>query len=156
DRWRATFPVEEIGRYQYTLVAWIDRFKSWRRDLQKKAEVNEHSELDFLTGALLIEETAERSSAGDTSELTQVVELLRDKDSSLSSKLAAAMSDDLLQLVERYPDRSAETRYDKELAVVVDREKARFSAWYEMFPRSSAAKPGAHGTFKDCEGLLPY
>ena len=156
DRWRATFPVEEIGRYQYTLVAWIDRFKSWRRDLQKKAEVNEHSELDFLTGALLIEETAERSSAGDKSELTKVVELLRDKDSSLSSKLAAAMSDDLLQLVERYPDRSAETRYDKELAVVVDREKARFSAWYEMFPRSSAAKPGAHGTFKDCEGLLPY
>ena len=156
DRWRAMFPVEEIGRYQYTLVAWIDRYKSWRRDLQKKAEVNEHSELDFLTGALLIEETAERSSAGDKSELTKVVELLRDKDSSLSSKLAAAMSDDLLQLVERYPDRSAETRYDKELAVVVDREKARFSAWYEMFPRSSAAKPGAHGTFKDCEGLLPY
>jgi len=156
DRWRATFPVEEIGRYQYTLVAWIDRFKSWRRDLQKKAEVNEHSELDFLTGALLIEETAERSSARDKNELTKVVELLRDKDSNLSSKLAAAMSDDLLQLVERYPDRSAETRYDKELAVVVDREKARFSAWYEMFPRSSAAKPGAHGTFKDCEGLLPY
>ncbi len=57
---------------------------------------------------------------------------------------------------DRYPDRSLETRYAKELAVVVDREKARFSAWYEMFPRSCAAKPGKHGTFKDCERLLPY
>jgi len=54
DRWRADFRVDEIGRYRYTLAAWIDRFQSWRRDLQKRAEVDEHSELDILTGALII------------------------------------------------------------------------------------------------------
>jgi starch synthase (maltosyl-transferring) len=156
DRWRAVFRVDEIGRYRYTLAAWIDRFQSWRRDLQKKAEVNEHSELDILTGALVIEQAAWRASGSDKKKLTEAIELLRNKNTGLSSKLAAALGDHLLELVGRYPDRGAETRYDKELTIVVDREKARFSAWYEMFPRSSAAEAGVHGTFKDCERLLPY
>ena len=156
DRWRADFRVDEIGRYRYTLAAWIDRFQSWRRDLQKRAEVDEHSELDILTGALIIEPAARRASASDKKKLLEAIELLRDEDTSLSTKLTAALSDDLLELVQRYPDRDGDTRYGKELAVVVDREKARFSAWYEMFPRSSAAEPGVHGTFKDCERLLSY
>ena len=156
DRWRADFRVDEIGRYRYTLAAWIDRFQSWRRDLQKRAEVDEHSELDILTGALIIEQAARRASASDKKKLLEAIELLRDEDTSLSTKLTAALSDDLLELVQRYPDRGGDTRYGKELAVVVDREKARFSAWYEMFPRSSAAEPGVHGTFKDCDRLLSY
>ena len=156
DRWRADFRVDEIGRYRYTLAAWIDRFQSWRRDLQKRAEVDEHSELDILTGALIIEPAARRASASDKKKLLEAIELLRDEDTSLSTKLTTALSDDLLELVQRYPDRGGDTRYGKELAVVVDREKARFSAWYEMFPRSSAAEPGVHGTFKDCERLLSY
>jgi starch synthase (maltosyl-transferring) len=156
DRWRAVFRAEEIGRYRYTLAAWIDRFQSWRRDLQKKAEVNEHSELDILTGALIIEPAARRASSNDKKKLAEAIELLRSKTTSLSSKLAAALDGDLLELVGRNPDRGGETRYDKELALVVDREKARSSAWYEMFPRSSAAQAGVHGTFKDCERLLPY
>ena len=156
DRWRADFRVDEIGRYRYTLAAWIDRFQSWRRDLQKRAEVDEHSELDILTGALIIEQAARRASASDKKKLLEAIELLRDEDTSLSTKLTTALSDDLLELVQRYPDRDGDTRYGKELAVVVDREKARFSAWYEMFPRSSAAEPGVHGTFKDCERLLSY
>lgn len=65
DRWRAIFSVDEIGRYRYTLAAWIDRFQSWRRDLQKKAEVSEHSELDMLTGVLIIESAAARASTSD-------------------------------------------------------------------------------------------
>ena len=49
-----------------------------------------------------------------------------------------------------------ESRYDRELRVTVDREKARCSAWYEMFPRSAALEPGRHGTFRDCEARLDY
>jgi starch synthase (maltosyl-transferring) len=56
----------------------------------------------------------------------------------------------------RYPDRRGASTYDRELIVVVDREKARFSAWYEMFPRSWGQQAGKHGTFKDCEARLPY
>jgi starch synthase (maltosyl-transferring) len=39
---------------------------------------------------------------------------------------------------------------------VADRERARFGAWYEMFPRSCAQEPGRHGTFRDCERRLDY
>ena len=88
--------------------------------------------------------------------LAEEAKSLRANDQTLSDKLATAISDDLLGLVGRYPDRNAETRYSKELAVVVDREKARCGAWYEMFPRSCAAESGAHGTFKDGERLLSY
>jgi starch synthase (maltosyl-transferring) len=59
-------------------------------------------------------------------------------------------------LIERYPSRELATRYDKELAIVVEREKARFSTWYEVFPRSCSGQPGRHGTFRDCEQWLAY
>jgi starch synthase (maltosyl-transferring) len=66
------------------------------------------------------------------------------------------MSEEMPELMNRYSDRQFSATYPKELVVVVDREKARFSTWYEMFPRSSAPEPGRYGTFKDCEARLRY
>jgi starch synthase (maltosyl-transferring) len=66
------------------------------------------------------------------------------------------LDDALAELALRYPDRSLATRYERELVVVVDRERARFSTWYEVFPRSCAPEPGRHATFRDCEAWLPY
>jgi starch synthase (maltosyl-transferring) len=156
DRWRGEFFVAEVGRYAYTLSAWVDRFKSWRRDLRRKAEADAHTELDMLTGALLVEEAAKRASGADAKRLADGAKYLRAGNESLADRLARALSDELAALMEAHADRRFATRYGKELTVVVDREKARFSSWYEMFPRSSAARPGAHGTFQDCERLLPY
>ena len=156
DRWRSAFAVAEIGRYVYTLSAWVDRFKSWRRDLRKKADANTHTDLDMLTGALLVEEASRRAAGADAKKLAAWANTLNDKNRGLAAKLANALSDELAALMENYPDRKFATTYDKELTVVVEREKARFSSWYEMFPRSCAAQPGAHGTFKDCERWLPY
>jgi len=56
----------------------------------------------------------------------------------------------------RYADRPFASQYQQTLRVTVDRERARFSTWYEMFPRSCAPEPGRHGTFRDCEARLPY
>lgn len=156
DRWRGVFVAAELGRYVYTLSAWVDRFKSWRRDLRKKAEAGAHTDLDMLTGALLVEEASKRASGADAKRLAEWAKNLSAKNQTLAAKLAQALSDELAAVVDDYPDRNVATRYDKELVVVIDREKARFSSWYELFPRSSAAKPGAHGTFKDCEALLSY
>ena len=156
DRWRGGFAVAEIGRYVYTLSAWVDRFKSWRRDLRKKADANTHTDLDMLTGALLVEEASKRAAGADAKRLAAWAKTLSDQDRGLAAKLADALSDELAALMENYPDRKFATTYDKELSVEVEREKARFSSWYEMFPRSCAAQPGAHGTFKDCERWLPY
>jgi starch synthase (maltosyl-transferring) len=155
DRWRGVFVAAEIGRYVYSVIAWVDRFKSWRRDLEKRASASTHTDVDMLMGAALIEEASARAGA-DGKKLKEWARRLTDKKASLSDKLAAALSEDLSELIERYPDKGSATKYSKELNVVVDREKARFSTWYEMFPRSCATESGQHGTFKDCERMLPY
>ena len=73
-----------------------------------------------------------------------------------ATRAVATEADQLAALMDRYPDRTLATRHHV-LPVVVDCEKARFSAWYEMFPRSTSSEPGAHGTFRDCVYLrLPY
>src|SRR5512146_819845 len=36
DRWSASFRVLALGRYEYTLEAWVDRFGSWRDEISKK------------------------------------------------------------------------------------------------------------------------
>src|SRR5256885_603351 len=67
---------------------------------------------------------------------------------------AAALDGELTVLMRRYADRNLSTTYERELQVVVEPVKARFSTWYELFPRS-AGPAGKHGTFKDVERLLP-
>ncbi|MEX0638309.1 MAG: alpha-amylase family glycosyl hydrolase, partial [Burkholderiales bacterium] len=69
---------------------------------------------------------------------------------------AAALDEAMAAIAARHPDRSLEARWDIGMPLVVDRERARFSTWYELFPRSAAAEPGRHGTFKDVEKRLPY
>ncbi|PYY12504.1 MAG: alpha-1,4-glucan--maltose-1-phosphate maltosyltransferase, partial [Acidobacteria bacterium] len=74
----------------------------------------------------------------------------------MSQAIEKASSAELKSSMIRYADRRRATTYSRELAVVVDREKARFSAWYEMFPRSCSSQPERHGTFLDCMKRLDY
>jgi len=152
DRWRGVFSVVELGRYRYTLEAWVDHFRTWHRNLQKKIEANQEVSLDLLVGADLVERASKRASGEGAKQLKAFARILRsDKD---PIRVQLALSDELMQWVERYPDRSQRVRYAKELSVVVDREKARFSSWYELFPRSCGNKK-QYGTFRDCEAQLP-
>ena len=68
----------------------------------------------------------------------------------------STLKEEVAPLVGKYPDRQWAVRFSKDLMVVVEREKARFSTWYELFPRSCATEPGRHDTFQDCEDRLPY
>jgi starch synthase (maltosyl-transferring) len=153
DRWQASFLVTAIGRYFYSLRAWIDRFGSWQRDLEKKIAGDQVDPLEFLIGAQLIDAAGERASRADAARLREAAAVLRAGD---LDALTVARDGELNRLINRYPDPRYVTRYEKELAVIVDRERARFSAWYEMFPRSCAVAAGRHGTFKDCERRIPY
>ena len=153
DRWRGEFAVEEIGAYLYTIEAWVDRFETWRQGLKKKVDAGQDVSLDLSAGALLVERAVKRATGEDKRKLRDHVAALR---SDAENKVAREIDDGLTRLMEKYPDRRFAARYEKNLAVVVDREKARFSTWYEAFPRSFARKPGAHGTFQDLEQSLPY
>jgi starch synthase (maltosyl-transferring) len=157
DRWQGEFAAEEIGRYEFTLEGWIDHFKTWRRDMRKRLEAGQSAPVDLLTGAELIEAAASRSAPNDQQALESWWAKLRAIAAQHSNEGAKeALSPELSGLMERYPDRSLATRYHRSPQIVVDRLKARFSAWYELFPRSCSPQPGAHGTFADCEARLPY
>jgi len=156
DRWRGSFVVTELGRYRYTVMAWVDRFKSWHRNLKKRVQAEQDVLVELLVGADLITEASQRAPELDAQTLQKWASVLRSKDASNKEKLQLVLSEEVLKLMNKYPDRQLSAIYPKELVVVVDREKARFSSWYEMFPRSSASEPGQHGTFKDCEARLPY
>ncbi|HEY1192244.1 MAG TPA: alpha-amylase family glycosyl hydrolase, partial [Gemmata sp.] len=70
-------------------------------------------------------------------------------------RVRLALDPDLTARMRPLSDRRFATRYEKELGIVVDRPRARFSTWYELFPRSWAPEPGAHGTLKDVAAQLP-
>jgi starch synthase (maltosyl-transferring) len=156
DCWRATFRVGETGEYVYTVEGWVDRFKTWRGDLAKRIKGGQDIDVDLLIGAELLNVAAGRAGVeADRIVLREAVNVIRDPARG-PARSDLALSDDLFETVQRWPDLSLTTRYERELRVVVDRARARFSTWYELFPRSCSPVPGRHGTFADCVGWLPH
>ncbi|MCX7824988.1 MAG: alpha-1,4-glucan--maltose-1-phosphate maltosyltransferase [Verrucomicrobiae bacterium] len=155
DRWRAQFLVTKLGRYRYTIQGWMDPFRSWLRDLKKKVEANQDVSVDLLIGAQIIEAAAARADGDDAKLLRERAAVIKGT-TDLAERAKLALSDDLVAAMDRHPNRTYAGTYAHELIVEVERERARFSAWYEMFPRSCSPVPGRHGTFKDCEARLPY
>lgn len=155
DRWTASFGVGELGRYTFKIQGWVDHFETWRRDLLKRIQAETDALVDYLIGADLIAEAAQRATGPDAVWLRDRATLLRSGKDPVALRTHA--TDPLLhELALRYPDKRFATESDHELAVVVDPVRARFSSWYELFPRSAAEEAGRHGTFTDCEKRLPY
>ncbi|MEP6702916.1 MAG: maltotransferase domain-containing protein, partial [Betaproteobacteria bacterium] len=160
DVWRASFTPPVPGRYLYGVSAWVDHFRSWRQELSRRVEADD-IRIAVQSGAALIAEHATRARGDDRRMLTAWVErLARYADGAKKIDADAlkeiALDDALAQVAERYPDRTLASTFPVELPLVADRERARFSAWYELFPRSAAAEPERHGTFADVEARLPY
>jgi starch synthase (maltosyl-transferring) len=154
DRWQAAFQVTQVGRYRYTIEAWVDHFQSWRVDLRKRVEAGQEVAIELQAGADLIADAAGRTVGADADRLRQWAQTLHGGDPREAVELG--LSALLARSMATYTDRRLSTRYSRELEVVVDREKAGFSAWYEMFPRSASTESGRHGTLGDCEKRLPY
>ena len=155
DRWRGEFTVLKMGQYQYTVEGWIDHFQTWRHALEKRIAADQDVHVELLVGVELVEAAAMRVAQQDAALLRQWANRLREnKDNPTGAQLA--LDEELLHVMQRSPDRSFGSRYEKQLTVVVDREKSRFSTWYEVFPRSCSSEPGRHGSFRNCEAWLPY
>jgi starch synthase (maltosyl-transferring) len=155
DRWTATFRVAELGRYAFKVQGWVDHFETWHRDLLKRIKAESDAPVDYLIGADIVAAAASRAEGADARWLQALAELLRSgKD---AKKLRIHATDPKLHEVAlRYPDKRFATESEREYSIVVDPVIARFSAWYEFFPRSTAQEPGRHGTFSDSEKRLPY
>ncbi|MEX2188841.1 MAG: alpha-1,4-glucan--maltose-1-phosphate maltosyltransferase [Pirellulales bacterium] len=155
DEWTSEFVVDRVGVCEYTVTAWVDRFRTWHRDFQKRVAANQAAAVDLLTGAELIAEAADRAKGDDRAVLQSWAKRLGNDEAVLHVQQICDDTD-LPQLMRRYPSRAFAAEYDRVLSITVDRERAGFSAWYELFPRSAASAPGKHGTLKDVEARLPY
>jgi starch synthase (maltosyl-transferring) len=147
DRWQAEFPIEELVDYHYTLEAWVDQFLTWQQDLRKRVVAGQDVQVELVIGADLLASAARRASADDAAQLAAWADTLRAPWHAGQTELA--LDARVAELMARYPDRRCGTEYGTELRVSVDRARARFSAWYELFPRSASPQPGRHGTLRD-------
>jgi starch synthase (maltosyl-transferring) len=156
DRWTGNFSVTQPGWHEYKLVAWVDRYLSWHRELIKKHEAGQQDlSSELLEGAELIRQAAERASGPDAEWLRERARFLAGPETQ-QTRVWAGLKEDLVERMTRYPDRRTACTYDKTLRIMVERQRARFGAWYEMFPRSCSTEKGRHGTFKDVEARLGY
>jgi starch synthase (maltosyl-transferring) len=154
DRWRASFVATEPGRCIYTVHARIDRFATWRKDLRKRFEAGSDLRIDLLIGASLVEEAEDRAESSKRERLQSFAAALRDAASG-GDALALADSGEMASLMDETHDPELDTIYPRELEVTVEPEIAMFGAWYELFPRSCGTEGVDHGSFADCERLLP-
>jgi starch synthase (maltosyl-transferring) len=144
DCWTAAFVPATLGRHRYTVAAWPDAFATWRSKLLRRTDADDIA-LALREGAALVRDAAARvrgASAGAL--LAYATEL--DGDAPIEERRRSASSEALRELMEAAPDRTLETVYETPLEVVVERPLARFSAWYEFFPRSAVDAPAHHGS----------
>ena len=143
DRWRGEFAVTKIGRYRFTIEGWVDEFETWSRQLEKRVQAGQDVETELEVGARMVDDAAGRANGSGT-EAAQLLAFSK----ALRGGAVDAANGTLGELMRRYADRTLATAYGREPEVIVDPVKARFSTWYELFPRSV-------GTFQDVEKLLP-
>ncbi len=155
DRWRGSFDIADLCTHYYCVRAWVDYFTTWQKDIAVKARAGQDIAVDVLIGVDLIKDAAGREQGGAAQRLSRFADQIAGA-ADTEHILPLALSSELSALMAGCPDRRFASTYEKELRVTVDRTKARFSAWYEVFPRSCADSPEKHGTLKDCERLLPY
>jgi starch synthase (maltosyl-transferring) len=154
DRWRGSFTAEKPGRYSFAILGWRDAFATWRADLEKRIEAAQAADVDLAIGARLVDDAAGRATGSAAA--AQLRAWAREMAAGGAAGFAAARDEELAAAMAAHPDLTHATRSEPDLPVFIDRERARFSAWYEMFPRSCAREAGHHGTFRDAAARLPY
>ena len=183
DLWSGAFHIDKLGAWRFTILGWVDHFATWASELKKRIEaqnlpeaadvrpivtLDQHAGLNsgansgaqdvplaLRSGARLIQAAAQRARGSEVKRLRQFARRLEVLAVENRQNYDDPCNEELLQLMRNYPDLSNATRYEIELPVWADRERARFSSWYELFPRSASPIQGHHGTFRDVESQLP-
>jgi starch synthase (maltosyl-transferring) len=156
DVWRATFTPALPGRYCAAITAWVDPFESWRSEIGRREERADVCRA-LRVGAALAAQAGGRAQPEDAGLLSAWAERLEEAAAGPAETAALkSLALDLTQAarMRRHADRSLAAHTALEL--IVDRKRARFSTWYELFPRSASHDLTRHGTFRDVEAHLPY
>jgi len=183
DLWSAAFRVDKLGVWRFTILGWVDHFATWVGELRKRLAAQSDASLRetmlgggpnpgtglnagsnaaeqdipiaLRSGAVLVREAEGRARGNDAKLLAEFAQTLEELARENRATYDDPCNESVIELMTRYPDLTNATRYDVDIPVWVDRERAMFSAWYELFPRSASPVPGQHGTFRDVERELP-
>ncbi|MBN1404292.1 MAG: alpha-1,4-glucan--maltose-1-phosphate maltosyltransferase [Opitutales bacterium] len=154
DEWEAFYTPTGIGLHEFRVVGWVDHFRFWFEGYGKKLHEGQNMAVELQIGAKLVNEAADRASGADAYRLRQLAAELSNETAEIGWRSGIAQSAELYRLATRYPDRSRAT-YSEPMPLLVERERALFSSWYEFFPRSWGNTPGKHGTFREAMRILP-
>nr|MBP6460606.1 DUF3416 domain-containing protein [Crocinitomicaceae bacterium] len=144
---------EKQGFYSYLVEGWVDYALNWQHGTERKIQDNQHVKSELLEGAEYVRAILPLVNATE-SDYLKTLEYYFITESEYNNAVREASSHELTRIFKKYPIRFLENK-SQELKVYVDRKKALYSTWYEFFPRSASSEEGKHGTFKDCERLLP-
>ncbi|WP_406856298.1 maltotransferase domain-containing protein [Alsobacter sp. KACC 23698] len=154
DRWSGSFLLDQNTRWLFTIEGWRDPYASWARDVAKKRDAGQDVSLELFEGEKLLR--AVEAGGPDAQTHARLVQALDSHPERDPARLDVLFSDETAAFMDRLGERANLSRYPRVLPVVADREAARFSAWYELFPRSQSGDPVRHGTFDDVIARLPY
>ncbi|EAQ42221.1 alpha-1,4-glucan--maltose-1-phosphate maltosyltransferase [Polaribacter sp. MED152] len=153
DGYSASFITSKQGFYSYKLQGWVDYALNWQHGIERKIDDHQHVSSELLEGAELLDNLKGKLSKDEKEYINHLKKIFGNNED-YNEAIQEATSDKLKAIFIAFPEKFL-THTSKELKVYVDREKARFSTWYEFFPRSSSEIEGKHGTFSDCHRLLP-
>ena len=160
DHWSASFIPDTLGAWEYSIRAWVDPLLSWRHDYLRRIDP-EDVRIAAVTGAKLIDAAAARAGKhADATSLKawsrELAKAAKDAKLAIDDLKRIGLDEQLANAAARHPDLSHAWTHEQTFPLTVERERARFSTWYEFFPRSASGDPARHGTFADCEAWLPY
>tara|TARA_R110002049_G_scaffold289046_2_gene471759 strand:- start:3685 stop:5622 length:1938 start_codon:yes stop_codon:yes gene_type:complete len=153
NEWQGLFSVEKQGFYTYKVEAWVDYALNWQHGIERKIDDKQHVDSELLEGIDYLKAIKDKTEQNDTFYLDHLINIFGNEQH-YDEAISEATSKRLHNIFFNHPKKIlANSSIDYK--VYVDRKKARFSTWYEFFPRSASEQKGVHGTFKDCERLLP-
>jgi starch synthase (maltosyl-transferring) len=155
DVFAGEFTVDELGYWEFTFVAWVDEYATWCHALEKRLEAEVVTDVDMLIGAQLLEAYAKRTRGKNRKTLMAAAKAAADSSTTPEARAKAALSESLAEIARNFPDMDKATEHEGALPISVHPPQARFSAWYEFFPRS-VGQAGEHGTLRDAADHLDY
>ncbi|RNC87340.1 MAG: alpha-1,4-glucan--maltose-1-phosphate maltosyltransferase [Winogradskyella sp.] len=153
DEWSTSFTVEKQGFYTYKVEGWVDYALNWQHGIERKIDDNQYVKSELLEGREYLKPLLKKATASEKKYIQNCIDIFADE-SKYDQAIAEAKSIALHDIFFKYPQKHL-ANTTRDFKIYVDRKKALFSTWYEFFPRSSSEVEGQHGTFKDCERLLP-
>ncbi len=154
DRWESSFHLAEAGIYFYTVRAWVDHFQSWQHNLVKKFSASQDISVELQIGAQFLMNASGRVPSSLAESLQVRAQALMEEADRAKAVLLAT-DKEITALLRAYPDLSLAQIFPEQYQVIVERKRALYSSWYEVFPRSCSSREGVSGTFRDCERRLP-